>query len=110
MDEIDKPLLLAVLRRIEAREAIETARRVKQRIAKIYRFAISEGANLFNPADDINNALTPVPPASGHHALLKLNDIHKMLFTMDRAGASHLTRLASRSLHSLPSAPEWSEI
>ena len=39
LDEIDKPLLLALLRMIEQRGAIETARRVKRRVAAIYRYA-----------------------------------------------------------------------
>ena len=44
--EIAKPLLLPVLRKIEARGAIETARRVKQRMAAIYRYANAEGGGL----------------------------------------------------------------
>ncbi|MEL7739754.1 hypothetical protein AAG614_15320 [Citromicrobium bathyomarinum] len=44
MPEIDKPLLLSVLRKIESRGAIETARRIKQRVAAIYRYANAEGS------------------------------------------------------------------
>lgn len=58
MEEIHKPVLLAVLQKIEARGAIDTARRVKQRAA-IYCFANAEGAKLENPAVDINDALKP---------------------------------------------------
>ena len=35
MAEIDKPLLLSVLRKVENRGAIKTARRIKQRVAAI---------------------------------------------------------------------------
>ena len=35
--EIDKPLLLSVLRKVEKRGAIETALPIKQRVAAIYR-------------------------------------------------------------------------
>lgn len=38
MDVIDKPLLLSVLKKIEARGSIETARGVEQRVAAIYRY------------------------------------------------------------------------
>lgn len=116
MDEIDKPTLLAVLRRIEDRNAIETARRVKQRIAKIYRFANSEGANLSNPADDISEALSPVPPANRHHALTDVTEIRKMLLKIDCARASPVTRLASRFLALTAQRPgmirnmKWNEI
>ncbi len=116
MDEIDKPTLLAVLRRIEKREAFETARRVKQRIAKIYRFASSEGANLINPGDDINDALKPVPPAKRHPALVEVNAIRQMLLAIDQAGASPVTRLAGRFLALTAQRPgmirnmQWSEV
>ncbi|MEL7708927.1 integrase arm-type DNA-binding domain-containing protein [Citromicrobium bathyomarinum] len=40
--DIDKPLLLSVLRKVEKRGAIETARRIKQRVAAIYRYAFAE--------------------------------------------------------------------
>ncbi|MAY78752.1 hypothetical protein [Citromicrobium sp. WPS32] len=40
--DIDKPLLLSVLRKVEERGAIETARRIKQRVAAIYRYAFAE--------------------------------------------------------------------
>ena len=116
MDEIDKPTLLAVLRQIEKRGAVETARRVKQRVAKIYRFASAEGADFINPGNDINDALKPVPPAKRHPALLDVNDIRKMLFAIDRAGASPITRLASRFLALTAQRPgmirymQWNEI
>ena len=116
MDEIDKPTLLAVLRQIEERGAVETARRVKQRVAKIYRFASSEGADFINPANDINEALKPIPTANRHPALLDVNAIRKMLFVIDRAGASEITRLASRFLALTAQRPgmirnmQWNEI
>ena len=98
IDEIDKPTLLAVLRSIEDRGSIETARRVKQRIAKMYRFANAEGANLINPAADIDEALKPVPPAKLYPALVDVAKIRIMLSDIDKAGASPVTRLASRFL------------
>lgn len=116
MDEINKPTLLAVLRRIESRGAIETARRVKQRIAKIYRFANSEGADFVNPGEGINEALKPVPPAKRHPALIEVNKIREMLFDIDSAGASPVTRLASRFLALTAQRPgmirnmQWSEV
>ncbi len=40
----------AILRKIESRSVIETARRIKQRVAAIYRYANAEDAKIENPA------------------------------------------------------------
>ena len=96
MAEIDKPLLLSVLRKVENRGAIETARRIKQRVAAIYSFANAEGARLENPANGINHALKPLPPAKRYPALLKVDDIKMLIADIDRAGASPVNRLAAR--------------
>ncbi|MBO6528301.1 hypothetical protein [Erythrobacter sp.] len=53
LSEIEKSLLLSVLRRIENRGTIETVREIKQRVAAIYRYANAQGARLENPAVDI---------------------------------------------------------
>ena len=116
MDEIDKPTLLAVLRKMEARGSIETARRVKQRVASVYRFVNAEGRNLANPALDIDDALKPLPPATRHPALLEMSKIRAMLFDIDRAASHPVTRLASRFLALTAQRPgmvrfiRWDEI
>jgi len=114
--EIDKPLLLSVLRKIEGRGAIETARRIKQRVAAIYRYANAEGAKLENPAADINDALKPLPPAKRYPALLSVNAIRTLMGDIDRAGASPVVRLAARLLALTAQRPgmvrfmEWDDI
>lgn len=116
MDVIDKPLLLSVLKKIEARGSIETARRVKQRVAAIYRYVNAHGAGLENPANDLNDALAPLPPSKRYPALLDVNAIKRMLGDIDRAGASPVTRLAGRFLALTAQRPgmvrhmEWGEI
>ena len=114
--EIDKPLLLSILRKIESRGAIETARRIKQRVAAIYRYANAEGAKLENPAADINDALKPLPPAKRYPALLDVGSIRTMIGDIDRAGASPVNRLAARLLAMTAQRPgmvrfmEWDDI
>ena len=116
LDEIDKPLLLATLRKIEQRGAIETARRVKQRVAAIYRYSIAKGANVSNPAADLNDALKPLPPSKQYPALINVPSIRQLLADIDRAGASPVTRLAARFLALTAQRPgmvrhmEWSEL
>lgn len=116
LEEIDKPLLLEVLEIIQDRGAIETARRMKGRVAAIYRYANAKGAKLENPATDINDALKPVPPSKRYPALLKIDAIRIMMSDIDRAGASPVNRLAARLLALTAQRPgmvrhlEWKDI
>jgi hypothetical protein len=59
--EIEPPELLAVLRKIERRPAIETAKKVSQACGQIFRFAIAEGKAVGDPSRDIAGALTSRP-------------------------------------------------
>ena len=49
--ELNAPLVLAVLREIECRGAIETAKRVRQRISSVFVFAIAKGITQSDPAE-----------------------------------------------------------
>jgi len=66
--EIDAPELLACLRRVEARGAIETAHRIKDACGQVFRYGIAIGACARNPAADLRDALRPVE--SRHHAAI----------------------------------------
>lgn len=59
---IKPPQILGVLRRVESRGAHETAHRLKQRIAQIFRYAIVNGLAEHNPASEMRGALQPVIP------------------------------------------------
>jgi integrase len=58
--EIDAPELLAVLRRITERGAIETAHRAKDACGQVFRFGIASGYCKRNPGADLRDALPPV--------------------------------------------------
>jgi hypothetical protein len=47
---IKAPLILSVLQGVEARPAIETARRLRQRISAVFVFAIASGVGYVDPA------------------------------------------------------------
>ncbi len=66
--EIEAPELLACLRRVEARGAIETAHRVKDACGQVFRYGIATGHCKRNPAADLRDALRPVE--SRHHAAI----------------------------------------
>lgn len=59
--DIEPPLVLQVLRKIETKGKHETAHRMRQRISQIYRFAISEGRATRDPAADLRGLLKAVP-------------------------------------------------
>lgn len=59
--EIEPPVLLKHIRAIEARGAIETARRLNGQCGEIFRFGIAEGVCVRDPSADIRDALAPSP-------------------------------------------------
>jgi integrase len=59
IDAIDAPAVLAVLRKIEARQARATAHRVRGHIARIFDFALAAGIGRGNPARIVGGALEP---------------------------------------------------
>jgi integrase len=57
--EIKAPELLAMLRRIESRGALETAHRVKTICGQVFRYAVATGRAERDPAADLKGALPP---------------------------------------------------
>lgn len=68
LTEVEAPELLSVLRKIEARGAIETAHRAKDACGQIFRYGIAAGYCTRNPAADLREALKPVP--TRHYAAI----------------------------------------
>lgn len=66
--EVGAPQLLACLRRVVQRGAIETAHRIKDSCGQVFRYGISCGVCEHNPAADLREALPPVP--TRHHAAI----------------------------------------
>lgn len=59
LKKITAPMVLTILRRIEKRGTLVTARKVKSHISQIMRYAIACGHISFDPARDLGWALTP---------------------------------------------------
>lgn len=66
ISEIKAPELLAALRRIESRGAIETAHRALQNSGQVFRYAIATGRAERDISSDLRGALAPV--RKRHHA------------------------------------------
>jgi integrase len=58
--ELGAPELLTLLRRVEARGAIETAHRIKDACGQVFRYGIATGQCTRDPAADLRGALKPV--------------------------------------------------
>ena len=91
------PLILAVLREIESRGSIETARRVLQRITAIFGFAIAEGIVKDDPSERLGAALKPLRRGR-QPAILELAPLRRMIVAAEEENARPVTRLALRFL------------
>jgi hypothetical protein len=93
--EITAPELLAVLRRIEARGAIETAHRAHQNCGRVFRYAIATGRAERDPAADLRGALPPVNEK--HHAAITApKAIGELLRAIDGYQGNFITQCALR--------------
>lgn len=95
---IDGPVILATLRKVETRGAIETARRLRQRISAIFCYAVAEGIVDHDPASGIVKALRPLPKKGRQPAITKLDDARSILMSAEEFGATPGVKLASRLL------------
>jgi len=93
LSNIDAPELLVVLRRVEARGAIETAHRIKDACGQVFRYGIATGACARNPASDLRDALRPVQ-ARHHAALTTPDDVARLLRASVDYNGQPVTRTA----------------
>ncbi len=112
---ITAPDVLAVLRRIETRGAIETAHRAKGDISMVMRYGISTGRATRDPCPDLKGALTPSVPKH-FAAILDPKEVGAFLRTMDGYTGTLTVRVALKLAPLLFCRPgelrhmKWSEI
>ena len=85
-----------MLRAIENRSAIETAKRIRQRISTIYAYAIASGLADSDPAEKVGAALKPLPKKGRQPAITDIAGLRGLLATVDKDFARPVTRLALR--------------
>ena len=113
---IDAPAVLDVLRAVENRGAIETAKRLRQRISGVFAMHVSEGVVPVDPAASVGKALKPLPKKRRQPAIVDPDEARKVLEAAEASGASPITKLASRFLALTQSRPgmvrgvAWDEI
>lgn len=91
--EIRPPDILALLRKVEERGALDISRRLKQSISAVFRLAIAEGKAEVNPAADVGEALRPKPKVE-HFARLKADGIPQLMRDIHGYDGEDQTRLA----------------
>jgi integrase len=112
---ITAPELLAVLRRIEDRGAVETAHRALQNCGQIFRYAIATGRADWDPCPALRGALAPVKQTH-YPAVTDPKKIGALLRAMDSYEGTLVTKCALRLAPLVFVRPgelraaEWSEI
>ena len=92
ISEIDAPTLLAVLRKIEKRGALEVANRVKQRCGCVFRYGIATGKCKTNPASDLKDALKK--PVQRHYNTVARGGLPELLRDIESYQGKPLTVFA----------------
>jgi integrase len=75
--EVTAPDLLATMRKVEKRGALDVAQRVLQRCSAVFRYGIASGLCVHNPAADLRGALKAPNPKN--HAALSAADLPEYL-------------------------------
>lgn len=92
---LNAPDLLAILRKIESREAVETAHRARGYCSQVFRYAIATGRAQRDPAVELRGALAPA--VGGHFAAVTDPDrVAELLRILDGYDGSDVVKAALR--------------
>ncbi len=83
--DIEPPILLQAIRKIENRPAIEIAKRQLQKCGEVFRYAIATGRAVRDPSSDIKDALRP--QKTEHYAALDVKELPEFLDTLEKNDA-----------------------
>ena len=104
ISEIDAPELLDVLRRVEKRGVIETARRLRQICGQVFRYAIASSRAKHDPSADLRGALKSPGRTRGHKAMPH-DEVPTFLKALGAYDGGQRTRLALRLMVLTSCAP-----
>ena len=96
--KIDAPTILDVLRKVENRGTVETAKRMRQRIDAVFVYAKSLGQVRDNPASDLDKVMQRKPRVKPRPAITDVAQLRELLDKTEQSGAYPLTLLGSRLL------------
>lgn len=95
--EIEPLEVLDAIRKIEARGAIEMAKRVKQMASGIFRFGVATARCGRDPTADLRGALKP-PKAVKHRTALPAKDLPNFISALEGYDGDFVTKLAMKLL------------
>ena len=98
VNKVTPAMVLAALRPMETRGAVETARRIKQRCSAVFGYAMHGGWDVSDPTTHLLPAMAPLPKKGRRPALLDLQEARKLLAMVDSAPAQPVTKVAMRFL------------
>jgi integrase len=93
-DAVTAPLVLEIIRRVEARGTIETAHRTKHHISQVMNYAVATGRATYNPCPALSGALIPKPSPKHFAAPTEPKDVAPLLRMMATYNGSVLTKCA----------------
>lgn len=116
ISEIAAPALLAAIRRIEARGALETAHRVLAICGQVFRYAVATGRAERDPTGDLRGALPPVKRGNHFAAITEPKKVGELLRDIDCYQGSFVVQCAFKLSPMLFVRPgelrkmEWAEV
>lgn len=114
INEITAPIVIQILRPIEAKGTLETVKRVCQRLNEIMNYAVNCGKIQSNPLSGVRHAFKK--PKAEHMLTIKPDELNVLMQKMSLANIKHITRCAFEfQLHTLTrpvecARAEWAEI
>jgi integrase len=115
INQIKAPELLAVIRRVESRGALESAHRIRTIAGQVFRYAVATGRAERDPAADLKGAL-PQPQERHHAAITEPKEVAPLLRALDGYQGHFVVKCALRLAPMFFVRPgelrnaEWSEI
>ncbi len=92
--ELAAPALLAVIRRIESRGALETAHRALATCGQVFRYAVATGRAKRDPTGDLRGALPPVRKDKHFAAITDPKKVGELMRDIDGYQGSYIVKSA----------------
>lgn len=94
INEISASTLLMVIKKVEARGALDIAKRVLTMCGQVFRYAVAHGLAERNPAADIKPSDVLKPAKKTNYARLDQKELPELLLKIDEYDGQPLTRFA----------------
>jgi integrase len=95
--EVTRPELVALVRKVEKRGALNVAGKIRQWLSQIFRYGLAKGSVESNPATDLD-VVAAIAPRIKNHPHVPFSEIPILLAKLDAAKCDVMTRIAVRLL------------